>query len=276
MDFHETCRLNNAAIEAGFKALLLAADAASRAALTDFADFVKGAGRVGINMRPMVLLDFLNHDRLLNIHEWASRISARSGKPAEDAIREKLGAFCERRMAFDNHFDGGIEFRYGALNAGGLGAFRYGEYCSIFRHGETLAHCRVGYLKGDSLTDYMTFGPAVDAMKLSSECATDSHKHFLATLKHSSEAATQSPDEWPEMLCGAREYIEAVLNGDLRPQYLETVRIAKLDFDLYWEYAYNEFREKLSELDRYRVDSFAAIDEALQTLGVTWETVERA
>lgn len=60
MDFHETCRLNNAAIEAGFEALLLAADLASRVALTDFADFVKSAGRVGLDMRPMVLLDFLN------------------------------------------------------------------------------------------------------------------------------------------------------------------------------------------------------------------------
>src|SRR5260370_40171165 len=100
MDFYETCRLNDAAIDAGFEALLLAADGASKAALTQFADFVNDAGRLGINMRPMVLLDFLNHNRLLNIPEWASRIAARSGKPAEDAMREKLGAFYERRMAF--------------------------------------------------------------------------------------------------------------------------------------------------------------------------------
>src|SRR5258706_10604064 len=81
MDFHETCRLNNAAVEAGFEALLVAAAGASKAALTHFADFVKAAGRVGINMRPMVLLDFLNHDRLLNIHEWASAFQPGQERP---------------------------------------------------------------------------------------------------------------------------------------------------------------------------------------------------
>ena len=78
------------------------------------------------------------------------------------------------------------------------------------------------------------------------------------------------------MLCNAADYIEAILHGELMPRNLEAVRISKLDFDLYWEYAYNEFRTKLSELDRFRVDSFAAIDEALHALGVTWEMVEHA
>jgi len=34
-----------------------------------------------------------------------------------------------------------------------------------------------------------------------------------------------------------------------------------------------QFSERLSELDRYRVDSFAQIDERLHALGISWETV---
>ena len=227
-------------------------------------------------MRPMVLLDFLRHDRLLNIHEWAERISTRSGKPATEILREKLGPYHERRMAFDQHFDHGMKFRYGALSIGGLGATRFGEYCAIFKHAEVLAQCEVGYLKGDSLNDYVGPGPGVDEMKLQAECATDASKHFLATTKHIADAASQPRDAWAKMLCSADNYVEVIFQGTLRSGNLGAVRISKLDFELYWECAYNEFREKLSELERFRVDAFAVIDEALHDLGATWETVERA
>jgi hypothetical protein len=179
-------------------------------------------------------------------------------------------------MAFDQHFDGGLEFRYGALNIGGLGAYHFGEYCPVFKHCDVTAQCTIGYLKGDSLNDYTTAEPRVDEAKLGADCAADSHKHMLATLKHAAALTKRSPDEWPQMLCSSHDYVEAIFRGELKSNNLESVRFGKLDFDLYWEYAYREFTEKLSELDRYRTETFAAIDERLQALGVPWETIDDA
>jgi hypothetical protein len=276
MNFAEICRANVPQLEKSFEEAIRAADTGTASTLMRFAERIVREGCVGINMRPMVLLDFLNRDYLLNIHEWAERVSARAGKPSVEVLREKLGPYFERRMAFDRHFDRGLEFRYGALNIGGLGAKRFGEYCLVFNHGRIAARCTVGWLKGDSLNHYMTDEPTVDEAKLCADCASDDRKHMLATLKHASELVARRPDDWPRMVCREDCYIEAIVEGSLKPDSLGCVRIGKLDFDLYWEYAFIEFTGKLSELDRYRVDAFAAIDERLQAAGVSWETVEDA
>jgi len=175
-------------------------------------------------------------------------------------------------LAFDSFFESGLEFRYGALNIGGLGASRFGEYCAIFHEGP--AGCIHGYLKGDSLNHYMAVGPKVDEDLLRVDCATEALKHMLLTLKHASEATAKPAANWPEMICNADCYAEAIIvQGDLKAARLSCVRIGKVDFDLYFEYAFREFSERLSELDRYRVDAFAQIDERLQALGISWETV---
>lgn len=273
MNFLELCERNETHLSSLFDDLLNNADGAARPLLVEFADVVAKKGRIGVNMRPMVLLDFLVTDRWLNIHQWAKKVSTRGGKPIRDLLREKLRDYFDRRMAFDGHFESGLEFRYGALNIGGLGAHRFGEYCAIFRQ-EALAGCGFGYLKGDSLNHYMAVGPRVDEDRLQVECATEGQKHILLTIKHSSEAGTKPSHQWPDMVCNPDCYAEAIIvKGDLKAGHLSCIRIGKLDFDLYWEYAFLEFSERLSELDRYRVDSFAAIDERLQVLGVSWETV---
>ena len=276
MNFAETCRANAPHLAKSFEEAIGAADTATSATLLRFAERIYREGCVGINMRPMVLVDFLDRDDLLNIHEWAERVSARAGKPSVEVLRDKLGPFFERRMTFDRHFDRGLKFRYGALNIGGLGANRFGEYCLVFNHGRIATRCTVGWLKNDSLNYYMTDEPKVDEAKLCADCASDEQKHILATLKHASELVTRRPDDWPRMVCREDCYIEAIIEGSLRLDSLGSVRIGKLDFDLYWEYAFIEFTSKLSELDRYRVDAFAAIDERLQAAGVSWETVEDA
>jgi len=69
MNFAETCRANAPNLEKSFEEAIGAADAATSAVLTRFAERIVREGCVGINMRPMVLLDFLNRNYLLNIHE---------------------------------------------------------------------------------------------------------------------------------------------------------------------------------------------------------------
>ena len=276
MDFHKICGGNDPAIERAFHDLCAIAGDPDRASLLAFVEFVAREGRVGINMRPMVLLEFLGNGKLLNIHEWAARASVHGGLSAEEALRQKLGSYYDRRVAFDGAFEEGHRFRYGALKGGGLGAYQYGELCSIFQHAQVLSFCLVGYLKSDSLNAYMGVGAVLDEEKLSAECVSDACKHFLAGVKLADAAKSLPADRWPGALCNSVDYIEVILLGDLEPDHLDAVRIAKGDFDLYREYAYNEFREKLSELDRYRVDAFAQIDERLNAAGVPWEPVNDA
>ena len=273
MNLLELCRQNRDLLSSRFENLLNSADDDARPLLLAFAEAVKENGRIGANMRAMVLLDFLETDRWLNIHQWAVKISTRGGKPVEEILREKLKHYYDRRMAFDGFFESGFGFRYGALNIGGLGAQRFGEYCAVLRK-ETHAQCGVGYLSGDSLNHYMTWGVKINQHKLQSECANEAAKHMLLTLKHASELTGKPPLQWPGLVCNADCYAEAIIvEGGVTATDLSCVRIGKLDFDLYFEYAFLEFGERLSELDRHRVDCFATIDDRLRALGISWETV---
>lgn len=270
-----TCAENNPVLEREFNNLISTLSASDRDVLLRFSDRIARDGQVAINMRPMTLLDFLASERCLNIYEWVDLILRKSSKGRDEILRDKLGAYYERRITFDGYFIGGQEFRYGTLNIGGLGTNRYGEYCVVIDVIKLSGEGELGYLGGDSLRSYMTMTPEVDEPELRNHCATDSHKQFLAALKHAAEVARIADDQWPNLICNHGEYIEAIFTGNLHPDQILTVRIARTDYELYWEYAFNEHRERLSEVDRYRVDTFARIDEYLDNLGVSWEQVVR-
>ena len=236
--FEDCCQRNTTVLEKALKELLEEVDGSTKADLSAFADRVEREGQVGMNMRPMVLLDFLQNDRLMNIHEWAAHKSSRSKKSLDDILREKLGPYFDRRIAFDNHFEGGTRFRYGTLSIGGLGPRQYGEYCAVFKHADVMEQCQVGYLKSDSLNNYLTPDLDINEVKLRCECAPESHKHMLATMKHADKLTGEPQERWPEMLCSGDDYVEAVLAGDLSPGNVAAVRISNVDYELYWEHAY--------------------------------------
>lgn len=276
MDFFAVCAANATDLEKDFDRALSGRPDDERNKLNTFASIVQREGRISINMRPTSLLDFLASDRMFNIYEWADHVVRKSRKTKEEILEEKLKDFYEKRMIFDHHFDRGEEFYYGCLNIGGLGTDRYGEYCVILHQASVCAEYEIGYLQGDSLRTYVSDDPVIDEAKLQSECATESHKHLLATIKHEGEILHADENQWPSILCNHDEYMEAIYIGEVLPAHIETVRISKIDYELYWDYAYNEFREKLGELDRYRVDTFSRIDEYLESIGKGWETVEDA
>jgi hypothetical protein len=225
MNFLELCERNQGNLSSRFENLLNSADGATRLVLIEFAEVIKEQGRVGVNLRAMVLLDLLTTDRWLNIHQWAKKISIRGGKPIEEILREKLKGYFDLRMAFDGFFDLGLEFRYGALNIGGLAANRFGEYCAIF-HKDMLSQLSLGYLKGDSLNHYMAPGPRVDEDLLPADCATEGSKHMLLTLKHGRSVPGRPSRQWPELVCNADCYAEViVVAGDLGAAHLSCVRI---------------------------------------------------
>lgn len=98
-----------------------------------FAARVQATGRVSINMRPSALTGLIAGGRHQNVYEWADEQSRLSSRPTIEILQEKLGAYYRRRIHFDDAFDQGRQLRYGALNIGGLGPQRYGQFCTVLR-----------------------------------------------------------------------------------------------------------------------------------------------
>ena len=80
-------------------------------------------------------------------------------------------------------------------------------------------------------------------------------------------------DSWNSILCSGSTYVEVVIRGELRTSDIEVVRLSQSTYDLYWEYSFNEFSERLSEMDRARVDTFATILQQLEKQGMRLEGV---
>ena len=273
MNLHSICQENSSRLEDSFNACI--AGAADSATLQSFADKVVQDGQISFNMRPTVLLQFLLSGSHMNIYEWAESISTKSTKDKQAILKEKLGSYYERRLTFDGHFEGGEQFRYGALNIGGTGAEQYGEYCGVTDHSRIGILNEVSYIMGDSLNCYVTTEPKIDEVKLREECAVDTHKHFLATIKHATQVqSSTAPAQWRTMICSGTTYLEVVMRGELRPADIEAVRISQLNYDLYWEYSFNDVASRLSEVDRFRTDTFATILYELEKRSIHFEGVD--
>jgi hypothetical protein len=276
VDFFTACGENSASLVTRSEAILSKLEDEHQSRLLTFMESVHRHGQISINMRPTVLLTFLTSGTLLNIHQWAESILKRSRKTKNAILKDKLGDYYFRRMAFDLYFRGGDAFQYGALIVGGLGLERYGEYCAIFSLAKLQLTSGVGYLASDSLRTYVSSKASLDGERIRTECACDTHKHFLACVKLASKICSAPEMYWNRCLCSDDDYIEAIIGGQVTPDAVRSIRIAKTDYLLYWEYAFNEFAGKLSELDRFRVDTFARIDDNLARFGLTWEPVTDA
>ena len=112
---------NVAALDHDIAALLKAAPPENRERLTRYSAAVQREGRISVNMLQTTISSFLSVQEHWNMYEWAHSIAGLSPRTTDEILRERLGGFYDRRIAFDHHFENGEGFRYGALNIGGLG-----------------------------------------------------------------------------------------------------------------------------------------------------------
>lgn len=240
--------------------------------LNRFIEWVERERHVAINMRQTVLLSFLTLGNYQNIYEWARSHSSISLLPIDHILREALKAFYERRLVFDAYFEHGKEFRYGVLITSGSGATDYGNYCSVLKE-QVFTHIELAYLRADSLATYMLTGPTVDATAVQEDAALHSHSHFLAGIKHFGTVPHVPESSWPSLLCSSEDFIEAIFTGRIGVDDLEEIRMLKSDYDLFFHYAFEDFREKLDEADRCLVEGFAFILKLLKQHGIRLELI---
>ncbi|SPF39519.1 hypothetical protein SBA4_2350006 [Candidatus Sulfopaludibacter sp. SbA4] len=270
VDLFEIAANNRDALEARFSALLSSASTDLAGTVQRFADTVLSHGRVSVNMRPMSLLSFLVLGFHQNIYEWSRSRGEESGRPAEEIIREKLGDFYAKRVAFDRYFDKGETFRYGALNIGGPGATVYCDYCTILQNSAS-DNPEIAYLRSDSLKTYFKADGALDEAALREDAAPHSHRHVCACLKCAPELSATAAAGWAALLCSNSDFVEAVFSTPTTPVDVESVRIESSQYRELFRYGFENFREKLTDERRNLVEAFVLIKRLLRENSIPLE-----
>lgn len=276
MNFFQVCIENAERLQERYESQRAGSSVQERDQIDRFSDAIRQQGHIAINRRPRPLQDILASKRYLNVYEWAKQESRKTGKPADDLIRERLKGYYTKRVTFDRSFEGGEEFKYAALNIGGAGSNHYGEYCVVLDNAKICKRYRIGYVQGDSLNNYMISEVEVDEAKLRSECAPDSHKNCLAALKHKDDIITQDAARWTHCLCNNRDYIEVIIQGRILTRHFLSVRITESDYAKLTGMVFDYYRNALSEADRDKVASFLRVNASLQDAGIPLEQVPDA
>jgi hypothetical protein len=122
-----------------------------RLCFKQFAAWVEAEALISINVKLFVIVELLNGGRYQNTFEWAQEQAVLSGRSVDDALRERLHKFYDKRVTFDRAFNNGEQFRYGALNGGGVGLPEYDPYCVVLTRTFQRSLTDIAWLPGDSL-----------------------------------------------------------------------------------------------------------------------------
>ncbi|MBM4036363.1 MAG: hypothetical protein FJ291_31900 [Planctomycetes bacterium] len=272
-DLFDLALANQAALEARYDGLCSQKSEAELEQLARFAGRVEQDSRVSLNMRQTPLLSFLTLGQHHNIYEWARTRVPHSTGTLEEILRGRLGPYFEARMAFDHWFVDGESFRYGALNIGGAGAARYGDFCAVVCERFFEGRRESAYLGSDSLATYLLPGFTIDEARLREDVAPHCSRHLLAAVKLHSQVCTTPEAGWPRLLCSDTDFVEAVFAGPLTPTDLESVRMLEADYELYAEFAFEDLRYGLSICDRMLTEGFVLVLQLLEARGIPLEVV---
>jgi hypothetical protein len=259
MILHDLAIKNDIGLEVRFEAMLNVMGSELADHVRKFVTTVRGESNISINMRPSVLIKFLALNSYKNIYEWANHTSAISGRETEDIIEEKLDSYHLKRQAFDATFENSHKFNYGALNLSGLGARSYGDYCVVLQNTFAIETTDLVYLSSDSLNTYVSESGDVDLVAIETESSTHEFRHLLAGIKTGDTAGIEDQSNWSEILCSSKEYIEAIFSTEVTKDSIQEIRIAEFDYELYFMFAFENFRRPLGESDRYIIDNFTTI-----------------
>ena len=246
--------------------------------LIDFAQFIGEKCAISINMLPNTIIKFfilgeyknVNESRDDMIHELEATRGIHISQ--EIAIKNRLGKWYNSRKIFEDTFDNGKKFKYGALNIGGMGSEKYGDFCVIFSRSR-LANTKAVFIKEDSLK-YVT-DSKVNKEKLKNDVADMDHVPYLAVLKHKEDIKMNGLDHSPHIICNDRDYIESIIQEDLLISHIEKIRINSESYDKYQLYLNNYLTSHLEDLERYIFYDYLHIIQFLKKNGIKLEVVEK-
>jgi hypothetical protein len=231
IDLEQVAEANAPNIDLDFGKLLSVRTISDRAKILQFSEWVRDFCKITINSKLFVIFDLLNNGKYLNIYDAASNYSHLFHEPQERFLRAWLGAFYERRIAFDKAFKDGEKFIYGALTAGDGGLREYDPYClQLVDHLHASAKA-LAYLPGDSVA--ICFSPSGDFDEAGT-CAMitpHSHRHVSAAANNWQAVLLTNNADWPNLLNQKTNYIEAIFVDDLTLDKIEKVQVLKSEYD---------------------------------------------
>jgi hypothetical protein len=228
----------------------------------EFASWVEAETLISINLRLYIVVEIINGGEHQNTYEWAQETSQLSGRDPETLLRERLGRFYDKRVAFDRAFTAGERFRYGALNAGGAGLPDYGPYCIVLSRKFQEECKRIAYLSGDSLTVCFTRKNTFDENAAKAAIVPHSHRHWLVAKERIGNIPPTPKPNWPELVISGRNYFEAIFIGKVSRNTVNCVRMSQVEYDRMWNLAFANFGHKLEEAERAVTNDFVQLQRA--------------
>lgn len=153
------------------------------------------------------------------------------------AFRLAQGAWYVRRVRFEALWTDGRKLVYGALNAGGVGADRFGKFSVVIAEPGGERTSSLALFPSNSAERYCSPDGVVDRDRARDEAVAWTDRADLAAVERADEAIAAPPADWPAVLCNPDRFIEvvtapapmiaAVESVRLRATYLE--RLQKLE-----------------------------------------------
>ncbi len=259
LDLFSSANGNADAVRQSFEAAANSLPLDQAATLRDFAAWVEANAQVSINARLLVIVELINGRTHQNNYEWAAEISHLSGRREEDLMRERLGAFYERRVMFDRAFANGEQFRYGALNAGNCGLPLYGPYCIILNGRWRASVGNTACLPGDSLELCFAADGSFQPTVALTRAAPYTHANFLVAQERVHEVCSVGRGDWATIVCSAGRYFEVIFVGSISLNDVSCVRVLRAEYNRMWDLAFANFGRRLDDAARALVQDFVQV-----------------
>ena len=263
LNLFETARANTAIATEMFNQLAAQISEEQDLLLRDFTAWVDAQGLLSINVGLLVAVELVNGKKHQNIYEWADEQAELSARPRETILRERLRDFYDRRVTFDSALDDGESMRYGALNAGGVGATAYAPYCLLLSRTLQENIEQLAFLPGDSLKICFDsdghFAPAL----LKTLVTPPACRSFLVARERIKEILNSEPAVWPSLVISHDRFFEAIFIADVSVEAIDSIRVSQVEYDRIWDLAFANFGRKLGDAERALVHDFVQLKRAV-------------
>lgn len=136
---------------------------------------------------------------------------------------ERQEDYFVRRERFEDLWEHGRRFVYGAMHAGGAGVPSFGPICLVLADLASQAPDALGVFPQDTAQRYTDASAAVDESRALSEATAWEDRGALAVVERAAGVLAHSPAEWPELLCSDDDYLEVDVAGPLELAAIERV-----------------------------------------------------
>ena len=237
LDIFELAKLNRSHLEEEYMEILNKY-AEKKSKFEQWKNIISNNYNISMNTSERGIFGFLNDGEYKNIHDLV-----------KDGIKSHDDEY-EKRKSFDDKFDNGRAFKYGALFIGGCGVKEYGRFCMVLDKNYFKKLC---FVKQDSLKYYMHKKDGyydVNMDKLKKHLSDKNNVHLLTIIKHHEDIINKNDKEEVKFVICGDNYIEAITIDEITPKSIIKI-VYHVD---------NELRKNLEKYGLCEYDIISLLD----------------